>query len=95
MVVALPAVPVAVKVAGLPVNPVNVALSVFVPAVVPSVQLPTVATPLLPELGVAPVTDPPPLATANVTVTPATTLAFASVTFPDGATGNDVPAVAL
>src|SRR2546422_3533434 len=46
MLPAPPAVPVAVNVTGLPVRPVAVAVSVLVPAVVPSVQLPTVAKPL-------------------------------------------------
>src|SRR5205823_6148052 len=43
---AAPAVPVAVNVTGLPLKPVEVAVSVFGPAVALSVQLPTVATPL-------------------------------------------------
>jgi hypothetical protein len=42
---AVPAVPVAVKVKGDPVNPVDVAVIVFDPAVVPKVQLPSVAMP--------------------------------------------------
>ncbi len=47
-VVTVALVPVAVNVTGLPVmpEPVAVAVSVFVPAAVPSVQLPTVAMPL-------------------------------------------------
>jgi hypothetical protein len=40
-----PAVPVAVKMTGLPFTPGAVAVSVFAPAAVPSVQLPSVATP--------------------------------------------------
>src|SRR5436309_10950643 len=43
---AAPAVPSAVKVTGLPVSPLDVAVSVLVPAVVLRVQLPTVAIPL-------------------------------------------------
>jgi len=39
-------VAVAVKVTGLPLKPVEVAVSVFEPAVALNVQLPTVATPL-------------------------------------------------
>ncbi len=39
-------IPVAVKVSGEPVRPPAVAAKVLVPAVVPSVQLPTVAIPL-------------------------------------------------
>ena len=46
IVAAAPAVPVAVKVTGLPESVPDVAVSVLLPAVVPSVQLPTVATPL-------------------------------------------------
>jgi hypothetical protein len=46
IVAAAPAVPVAVKVTGLPLKPVEVAVSVFAPAVALSVQLPTVAMPL-------------------------------------------------
>ena len=48
-VAAGPGVPSAVKVTGLPVipDPVAVAVSVFVPAVEPRVQLPTVAIPLV------------------------------------------------
>src|SRR5207248_3730089 len=62
---AAPAFPVALNVSGLPVSPVAVAVSVFAPAVVPSVQLPTVAIPSLPVLGVAVVMLPPPEATAK------------------------------
>src|SRR3989442_11571566 len=43
---AAPVVPVAVKVTGLPVSPAAVAVSVFVPAVVPSVHDVTAAMPL-------------------------------------------------
>ena len=46
IVAAAPAVPVALKGTGLPLKPVEVAVSVFAPAVALSVQLPTVATPL-------------------------------------------------
>jgi hypothetical protein len=46
------------------------AVSVLGPAPVPRIQLPTVATPSFPVLGVAPVTLPPPLVTAKVTVIP-------------------------
>jgi len=46
IVAAVPAVPVALNVTGLPLKPVEVAVSVFGPAVALSVQLPTVATPL-------------------------------------------------
>src|ERR1041384_8860361 len=77
--VAAPAVPVAVKVTGRPVNPADVAVSVFDPAVVPSVHDPTVAIPP-PLVGCEPpATLPPPVATANVTVTPATALPHESL----------------
>ena len=46
IVVAAPAVPVAVKVTGLPDKVPELAVNVFEPAVAPSVQLPTVAMPL-------------------------------------------------
>src|SRR5512145_23239 len=68
------AVPVAVKVTGLPASVPDVAVSVWGPAVVPSVQPPTVAMPAAFVVWVAPVTEPPPDVTANVTVTPPTGL---------------------
>src|SRR5262245_2014711 len=74
MELAVPAVPVAVKLSGLPANVPAVAVSELRPAVVPSVQLPTAATPAAFVVWVAPVTEPPPDATANVTATPATGL---------------------
>ena len=57
--------PVAVKITGDPVSPAAVAVSVLLPTTVPKVQLPTVAVPNESEMAVAPVIDPPPLATAN------------------------------
>ena len=72
-----PAVPVAVKLRGLPVIPLPLAVAVsrFVPAVVPSVQDVTAAIPSAPVVtGVVGLTLPPPAATANVTATPATGL---------------------
>src|SRR5689334_14537443 len=93
--VAAPAVPVAVNVTGLPVNPADVAVSVFDPAVVPSVHDPTVAIPL-PLVGCEPpATLPPPVATAKVTVTPATALPNESLTATDGAIATLVLTVAL
>ena len=67
-----PIVPVAENVTGvrLPV----VALRVLGPAVTPRTQLPTVAMPLALVVCVPPVTTPPPVATANVTVAPSTGL---------------------
>src|SRR5262245_2846809 len=72
------ATPVAVKVAG--VTPLTVAVSVFAPAVAPRVQPPTVAVPVALDVWEPPVTVPPPLATANVTATPDTTLPYVSAT---------------
>jgi hypothetical protein len=93
--VAVPATAVAVNVTGLPVSPVAVAVSVFDPAVVPSVQLVVEAMPL--ELVVTAdvgTTVPPPDATANVTLTPETGLLFASLTITLGAMLTALPAVA-
>src|SRR5439155_8172757 len=80
---AAPAVPSAVKVTGLPVSPLDVAVSVFVPAVVLSVQLPTVAIPLPFVVWVPPVTVPLPTAAGNVAVTPCTGLPLPSCTITD------------
>src|SRR5437773_2694617 len=93
----VPAVPVAVKVTGFPVmpDPAAIAVSVFVPALAPSVQLSTVATPAALVVWEAPVTLPPPEATAKVTLAPGTTLASASRSSTDGATTTAVPAWAL
>jgi len=85
---------VAVKVTGLPDRVPDVAVSVLLPAVVPRVQLPTVAIPLTLVVWLAPVTLPPPVATAKVTLTPATGLFAASRTITDGATATAEPAVA-
>jgi hypothetical protein len=49
-------------------TPLTDAVSVFVPGVLPSLQLPTVATPEASVVAVPPVTLPPPEATAKVTV---------------------------
>jgi hypothetical protein len=64
------AVAVAVNVSGL--RPVRLAVNWLVPALHPSVQLPTVATPLVFVVWLAPVNEPPPFETANVTPAPAT-----------------------
>src|SRR5881628_434623 len=95
MLPALPAVPVALNVTGLPASVPDVAVREFGPAVVPSVQLPTVAIPLALVVRVAPVMLPPPDATANATATPATGLPLASFTITDGRTGTVVPAVTV
>ena len=63
----------------------------LVPAVVPRVQLPTVAKPAALVVAVAPVTLPPPLATANVTVAPDTAAPNPSVTTTAGGTATAVP----
>ena len=91
---AAPAVPVAVNVTGEPVRLPDVAVNVFEPTVVPKVQLPTVAIPLASVVAVNSVPEPPPVATANVTLTPATTLLFASFTMTLGAVETADPAVA-
>jgi hypothetical protein len=90
--VAVPGVPVAVKVAGEPVRPALVAVRVFGPAAVPRVQLPTVAMPELLVVVVAPVREPPPVATAKVTLTPETGALDASSTRTLGAMATAVPA---
>src|SRR5205807_1743837 len=95
IVAAVPAVPVALKVTGLPLKPVEVAVSVFGPAVALSVQLPTVATPLALVVWLAPVIVPFPGATANVTATCATGFPFASFTITDGGEPTAVPTVAV
>jgi hypothetical protein len=66
--VAVPAAPVAVMVTG--VSPVIEPRRVLEPAAVPSVQEPTVATPLEPDVAVPPVIVPPPVWTVKVTSTP-------------------------
>ena len=66
----------AVNVRGPPVSPAEVAVRVLLlpPAVVPRIQEPTVATPDAFVVCELPVTEPPPVAAANVTETPATGL---------------------
>jgi hypothetical protein len=94
--IAAPAVPVAVKVTGEPLNVPLVAVSVFAPAVVPSVQAGLVAMPA-PSVVAVPLEPkmPEPVATAKVTDTPLTAFPLASVTFTDGAVATAVPTVAL
>ncbi len=94
IVAAAPAVPVAVKVTGLPVSDPDVAVRVLLPAVALSVQLPTVAMPLPFVVWLPPVIVPFPGATANVTATPVTGFPFASFTITDGGDETAVPAVA-
>src|SRR2546430_14502844 len=95
MLPALPAVPVAMKVTGLPVSPAAAAVSVFAPTVVLRVQLPTVAMPPASVVWLAPVMLPFPGVTAKVTATPGTGLPLASFTITEGAICTAVPAVAL
>jgi hypothetical protein len=67
------------------------AVSVLAPALAPSFQLPTVAMPPAFVVGVRPVVEPPPLATAKVTLTPETGLLLTSVTRTLGAVATAVP----
>src|SRR6184192_3856245 len=92
--VGAPAVPVAVNVTGLPESDPDVAVSVLLPAVPLSVQLPTVAMPSPVVVWLPPVMVPLPGATPNVTVTAATGFPFASFTITDGGALTAVPAVA-
>ena len=92
--VAAPTVPVAVNVNGEPVSEPLVAVSVFEPAVVPNVQLPTAAMPLAFVVTDALVTEPPPVAIANVTLMPETGLLCASLMMTLGAVPTAEPAVA-
>src|SRR2546426_7937057 len=89
---AAPAVPSAVNVTGLPVSPLDVAVSVLVPAVALRVQLPTVAIPLAVVVWVPPVTLPLPAAGAKVTVTPETGLPLPSCTITAGGEPTALPA---
>src|SRR5207249_3939291 len=94
IVAAVPAVPVAVKVTGLPVSDPDVAVRVLLPAVALSVQLPTVA-----KIGRAsgrdrPVMLPLPAAGVNVTATCATGFPFAAFRIRDVAVVPAFPAVA-
>ena len=58
--VAAPAMPVAAMVTGEPLRVPDEALRVLAPAVVPSVQLPTVAMPEALVVAEPPLTEPPP-----------------------------------
>ncbi len=95
---AAPAVPVAVKVTGLPLipDPAALAVSVLLPAVEPRIQEVAAATPFAPvTTGAVGSTEPPPVATAKVTLTPATGLPLASRAITDGGVATAVPAVAV
>ena len=84
------------KVTGEPVNVPLVAVSVFAPAVVLSVQVGLVAMPALSVVtALLDASEPEPAPVANVTDTPLTVLPCASVTFTDGAVVTAVPTVVL
>src|SRR5687768_9341629 len=96
MLAGAPTVPVALKVTDNAVD-VTVAVRLFGPAVVPSVQLTRVAMPLA-FVDTTPFAGgmvPPPLATANVALTPGSGLLCASRTSTDGAVATADPAVAF
>ena len=92
--VAGPAVPVAVKVNEV-VSFAAEAVSVFDPAVVPNVQLVTVAVPSLPVVTDDGDTLPPPVVTANVTEIPAIGILAASLTITLGGVVTAVSTVAV
>ena len=95
---AAPAVPVAVNVTGLPVNPATVAATVLAPAVVPSVHEVNAAKPDPSDVTVLPLAgtvEPPPLATVKVTRTPLTGFPFTSRTTTRGGVVTDAPTVAV
>jgi len=94
MLVAGPAVPVALKVTGDPESPVDVAVTVFVPDVVPNVRI-VDALPSAPVVAEVADSDPLPAVTANVTPTPLTGLLFASLTTTTKRLASVVPTVAL
>jgi hypothetical protein len=92
---ALPAAPVAVKVTGEPEREPDVAVRVLLPATVPKVHAGEVAIPdafVVTEPEDA--SDPPPLATAKVTLAPEIGLPEISATSTDGAVVTAVPTVA-
>src|SRR5207302_1080518 len=89
-----PATPAAVKVTGLPVSDPEVAVNVFEPAVVLSVQLPTVAMPLPLVVWLPPVSVRSRRATTHVTTTSAAGSPSAPLPSADGRALPAVPAVA-
>ncbi len=91
--VAAPAVPVAVNVTGLPASVPDVAVSVFVPAVVLKVHDVAAAIPSVPVVtGVVGVTVPLPAAVAKVTAIPETGLPLPSFTITAGGERTALPA---
>jgi hypothetical protein len=85
---------VALKVTGDPDNPVEVAVTVLVPAVVPNVRVEE-AFPSEPVVVLVTERDPPPEVTANATLTSLTGLLLASFTITTKGLGSVVPAVAV
>src|SRR5437879_4150313 len=85
----------AANVTGFPVRPAEVAVREFDPAVVPSVQEVSAATPVVfVTIGVVGLTLPLPAAGVNVTDTPATGLLNWSRTITAGGVATAVPTVA-
>ena len=95
IVAGAPATPVAVNVSGDPGTFTAAAVSVLTPAVVPSTHAPTVAIPFASVVAVGPARDPPPVASAKVTVMPAIGFASASLIVTDGAGKTGVPTATL
>jgi hypothetical protein len=89
------ATPVAVAVNVTEFNPADVQVTVFVPAVGPNVQPPSVAIPLAPVVWLAPVIDPPPVTLPQVTATPGTPAPVPSIAITQTGPFTAVPAVAL
>jgi hypothetical protein len=92
------AVPVAVKVTGLPERPLTAAVTVLAPAVVPSVHDVSAAKPDASVVTVPPLAgdvDPPPLAIVKVTTMPTTGLPLTSRTTTRGGIVTVPPTVAL
>jgi hypothetical protein len=87
-------VPVAVKLMGLPTSVPDVAVTVLVPAVEPSVRVLN-ACPLESEETCEAESNPPPAVTANATLTPETAVPFASVTLTTNGAAKGCPAVPL
>src|SRR5437762_13813942 len=91
---AAPAVAVAVKVTGLPVSPLAVAVRVLVPGVVPSVHDVTAAMPLPFVATLVGLAVPPPDVTAKATRSEERRVGKASRTSTDGGVATAVPTVA-
>jgi hypothetical protein len=87
-----------VKVRGLFVRDPEVAVTVLLPAVAPRTHEPKAAIPDVFVTTVFPLDDeidPPPVATANVTLTPDFGLPLTSTTSTDGATVTALPPTAV